>query len=70
MSKNSKHNDIPRANAPDALTVTDGEMCVGHIVAHGDSFFAFRPDGTLYGEFASQREAVRSLPAKSHGANK
>jgi len=62
---------IPAANTP--IAVTDGQTCVGYVVAHRDSYSAFRPDGSLYGEFASQREAVRSLPtinAKSLEANK
>jgi hypothetical protein len=66
-------NKIPTRTQPGSLTVTDGGTCVGYVVAHGDSYSAFRPDGSLYGEFASQREAVRSLPtinAKSHEANK
>jgi hypothetical protein len=73
LEKIDMKNTIPTANAPGSLAVTDGGTCVGYVVAHGDSYSAFRPDGSLYGEFASQREAVRSLPtinAKSHEANK
>jgi hypothetical protein len=73
LEKIDMKNKIPTANAPNSLTVTDGGTCVGFIVTHGDSYLAFRPDGSLYGEFGSQREAVRSLPVinvKSHGANK
>jgi hypothetical protein len=58
---------IPAAS----LAVYDGRTHIGYVAAHGDSYSAFRPDGSLYGEFASQREAVRSLPTiKSHEANK
>jgi hypothetical protein len=58
LEKIDMKNKIPTAT----LAVTDGGTCVGYVVANGDSYSAFRPDGSLYGEFASQREAVRSLP--------
>ena len=52
---------VPRVNA--ALAVTDGTTLIGHIVARDGSYFAFRPDDSLLGEFATQSEAVRALPA-------
>jgi hypothetical protein len=49
--------------APDSLAVTDGTTLIGHIVARDGSYFAFRPDDSLLGEFATQGEAVRAFPA-------
>jgi hypothetical protein len=46
-----------------SLAVTDGTTLIGHIVARDGSYFAFRPDNSLLGKFATQGEAVRALPA-------
>jgi hypothetical protein len=59
----SKCNDIPHAHAPGALAVTDGGTCIGRIVVRDGSYFAFETDNVLVGEFATQREAMRALPA-------
>jgi hypothetical protein len=63
MPKNPTNKIVPRANAPESLAVNDGQTCIGHIVASGGSYFAFDADNILFGEFATQREALRALPA-------
>ena len=54
---------VPRVNAPGALSVTDGTIFIGRIVVQDGSYFAFSTDDSLLGEFATQSEAVRALPA-------
>jgi hypothetical protein len=57
--KSFKANDhIPRASAPNALSLYDGTNMVGTIVAHDGAFFVFDPAGILIGEYESQREAM------------
>jgi hypothetical protein len=60
---------IPHAHAPEALAVTDGQDCIGHIVARDGSYFAFGADDILLGEFSTQREAMRALPITSGRAS-
>jgi hypothetical protein len=43
--------------------VTDGGTCIGRIVVRDGSYFAFGADDILIGEFPSQREVMRVLPA-------
>jgi hypothetical protein len=61
--KTFKRNDIPNAGAPNALAVTDGGTCIGHIVVRDGTYFAFGTDNILIGKFVTQREAMRALPA-------
>jgi len=61
--KVSTRNYIPSARMAHALAVTDGGTCIGRIVAHDGSYFAFGTDVVLLGEFSTQREAMRALPA-------
>jgi hypothetical protein len=71
MSKKiSKPNDIPNALMAHSLAVTDGGTCIGRIVAHDGSYFAFGTNNVLVGEFATQGQAMRALPAanKQSGA--
>jgi hypothetical protein len=56
------HQKIPKPNASNGLTVTDGETCIGTIVEHDGSHFAFEPDGQLVGEYATRVAAMRALP--------
>lgn len=53
---------IPKANAPDALHMSDGADARGTIVERDGSFFAFDIDGVLIGKYPSQREAMRACP--------
>jgi outer membrane protein assembly factor BamB len=59
-----KDNVIPRASASGALTVIDGTVTVGSIVARDGSFFAFDADGILLGKYSTQGEAMRSIPER------
>ena len=53
---------IPKANAPNAVAVTDGAIFAGAIVESNGSDFAFDATGTLVGEYVSRLEAMRTLP--------
>jgi hypothetical protein len=61
--KISTRNDIPSAHAPGALSIYDGQNLAGRIVVKDGSYFAFRADHVLVGEYTTQREATRALPA-------
>jgi hypothetical protein len=52
---------IPKSNAPGVLTVTNGQITVGTIVARGGSHFAFLAAGVLIGEYRTRPEAMRAL---------
>jgi hypothetical protein len=43
----------------------DGTTFVGCVTAHGGTFTAIDPAGTLVGEFESQQAATRALPTTS-----
>jgi hypothetical protein len=58
---------IPNPRAANALSVADGTVTVGTVVENDGSFFSFNRDGELIGEYATQRQAMRSIPA-SKGA--
>ena len=60
---------IPNAHVPEALAVTDGQDCIGHIVARDGSYFAFGADDILLGEFSTQREAMRAIPVTTGRAS-
>jgi hypothetical protein len=53
---------IPRADTPGALSVSDGTDAVGSIVEIDRTFFAFDVEHVFIGTYASQREALRSIP--------
>jgi hypothetical protein len=63
-----KRTDIPNPRTPGALAVTDGTTCIGYIV-HDDTYFAFDADNVLIGEYATQREAMRAMPAANTVSN-
>jgi hypothetical protein len=65
ISHDQKPCGIPRADAPDALSVSDGAVTCGSVVERDGAFFAFDTNGTLVGEYGSQREAVRAIPPES-----
>jgi hypothetical protein len=51
---------VRRIAALKGLAVTDGQVCIGHVLAAGGAFHAFDPDHRLIGVFATQCEAVRA----------
>lgn len=53
---------VPKANAVNALGVSDGLIARGTIVAHGGTHFAFDVAGDLVGKFETQLAAMRALP--------
>ena len=55
-------NRIPKADAVNALGVSDGTEARGTIVEHGGSHFAFGVTGDLVGKFETQLAAMRALP--------
>ena len=52
----------PKADAVNALGVSDGTEARGTIVEHGGSHFAFSVTGDLVGKFETQLAAMRALP--------
>jgi hypothetical protein len=54
---------IPSAHDPRALALYEGTTLLGRIVKHDGSVFLFGADGTLIGEYRTQREAMRALPS-------
>jgi hypothetical protein len=53
---------IPNPRRDGSLAVYDGSVLCGFIVADDGSHFAFDQSGTLLGEFATRRLAMRSIP--------
>jgi hypothetical protein len=48
-----------------SLSVADGTETVGFLVASDRSFFSFDRDGVLLGEYPTQRQAMRAIPASA-----
>jgi hypothetical protein len=46
--------------------VSDGHETCGYIIPHDGAFFSFDIDGTLLGEFKTQREATRAIPKRAN----
>jgi hypothetical protein len=53
----------PKADAPNALSVSDGTISTGTIVEHNGAHFAFGIDQKLIGRFNSRTEAMRAIPS-------
>jgi hypothetical protein len=51
--------------AANTLSVADGTETVGFLVASDGSFFSFDRDSVLLGEYPTQRQAVRAIPAEA-----
>ena len=52
----------PKADATDALAVTDGSVHVGTMVERHGKHFAFHANGKHVGTFTTRTQAVRSIP--------
>ena len=61
--------DIPNPRVANALRVADGTETVGFPVESDGAFFSFERDGVLIGEFATQRQAMRAIPASVGNAD-
>jgi hypothetical protein len=56
---------IPNPRAANALAVTVGCTTVGYVVKSDGAFFSFDVDEFLLGEFETQRQAIRAIPARA-----
>jgi hypothetical protein len=65
-AQHPRKSDIPH---PHVANVTDGTETVGFLVASDGSFFSFDRDAVLIGEFATQRQAMRAIPASVENAD-
>ena len=52
----------PNPNAPNALSIYDGQERAGTVIRQGEEFFAFNADGECIGVFDSMIEATRKIP--------
>jgi hypothetical protein len=68
-AQHPRKSDIPHPHVANALSVTDGTETVGFLVASDGSFFSFDRDAVLIGEFATQRQAMRAIPASVGNAD-
>jgi len=66
LNVSRKTKRIPSAHDAGSLCITDGLVTAGFVLHHNDSWWAFTPDGTLFGEYSSKVEAIRSLPAADY----
>jgi hypothetical protein len=65
-SESPRNTDLPNPHtAANALSVADGTVTVGFLVASDGSFFSFDRDGVLLGEYPTQRQAMRTIPAEA-----
>jgi hypothetical protein len=49
---------VPKANAPNAICVTDGQIVAGTVVPAEDTYVAFTPDGVVVGEYPTLKAAT------------
>ena len=68
--KQQKRRSTPSPRSFDALAVCDGHCCAGWVTERDGAFFAFTPDGELYGRYVTQAEAASALPYVASDNNK
>jgi hypothetical protein len=54
----------PRASAPGALAVYDGQNLAGRVVESDGVFWAFNINNTLIGAFSRLGDAMREIPIR------
>ena len=52
----------PNPNAPNALSIYDGQERAGTVIRQGEEFFAFDAAGKCVGSFDNMLEATRKIP--------
>lgn len=63
-SRKPSTSPLARLIAADATVCAyDGQNLAGVVTKHGNSFEAYDAQGRFLGRYASQREAVRAIPA-------